>query len=417
MKFPCLRARLCLATLMACASLSPVAAAALTLDEALRLAEREAPSLAARTAGLQAARSAAIPAGELPDPKLALGLQNVPIEGDGRWQLNDDPMSMRVIGVIQEVPNRAKRRARVEVAEAGVEVADARQSIERLRVRRETAQAWIAALAVERKLALFREFYAENRLFERAVKAKIAGGRGRAADAVLPAQELALLGEREDTLLRGRAVAQAALRRWVGVSADAVPAGNWPHWSADAAHYRNNLDEHPELAAFGSLTRQAEAEVRRAEADKRPDWGWELDYQKRGRAYTDMVSLRFSVDLPIFPGSRQNPKIAASQARLAEVAAEREAAVREHSLTMEEDLAESQRLDRALERLEKTLLPLAERKVALAMADYAGGSGELLAVVDARRERVETRLRHIELAEQRALTGARLHFAYGEDAP
>jgi len=411
------RCRLWLAALLACALLRPGAAAALGLDEALRLAEREAPSLAARSAGLQAARSAAIPAGELPDPKLALGLQNVPIEGDGGWQLDEDPMSMRMIGVMQEVPNRAKRRARVEVAEAGVDVADARRRIERLRVRRETALAWIAALGVERKLELFRDFYAENRLFERAVKAKIAGGRGRTADAVLPAQEHALLGEREDALLRSRAVARAALRRWIGPGAEAVPAGNWPQWTDDAAHYRHSLDGHPELAAFASLSRQAEAEVRRAAADKRPDWSWEVDYQKRGRDYTDMVSLRLSVDLPIFPGSRQNPRIAASQARVAEVEAEREAMLREHALELEEDLAEQRRLDRALERLERTLLPLAERKVKLAMADYAGGSGELVAVVDARRERVETRLRRIELAEQRALTGARLHFAYGDDAP
>ncbi|GAB3378421.1 TolC family protein [Azotobacter armeniacus] len=402
---------------MACALALPGAAAALTLDEALRLAEREAPSMAARTANLQAARSAAIPAGELPDPKLALGLQNVPIEGDGGWQLDQDPMSMRMIGVMQEVPNRAKRRARVEVAEAGVDVADARRRIERLLVRRETALAWIAALAVERKLELFQRFYTENRLFERAVRARIAGGRGRAADGVLPAQEYALLGEREDVLLRSRAVAQAALRRWIGPSAGATPVGNWPQWTADAEHYRHNLDEHPELAAFAPLARQAEAEVRRAAADKRPDWSWEVDYQKRGRDYTDMVSLRLSVDLPIFPGSRQDPKIAARQARVVEVAAEREALLREHALALEEDLAEYRRLERALERLEKTLLPLAEKKVALAMADYSGGAGELVAVVDARRERVETRLRRIELTEQRALSGARLHFAYGEDAP
>ena len=83
-------------------------ASALTLEQALSLAEQDAPSLDAQAANLQAARNAAIPVGELPDPKLRLGLQNVPIEGDSRWQLDQEAMTMQMVGVMQDVPNRAK---------------------------------------------------------------------------------------------------------------------------------------------------------------------------------------------------------------------------------------------------------------------------------------------------------------------
>lgn len=70
----------------------PGLASALTLEQALSVAEQDAPSLHAQAANLVAARSAAIPAGELPDPKLKLGLQSVPIEGDARWQLEQEAM-------------------------------------------------------------------------------------------------------------------------------------------------------------------------------------------------------------------------------------------------------------------------------------------------------------------------------------
>ena len=99
----------------------PEFASALTLEQALNLAEQDAPSLDAQAANLQAARSAAIPAGELPDPKLRLGLQNVPIEGDSRWQMGQEAMTMQMVGVMQDVPNRAKRRARVEAAQSNTE--------------------------------------------------------------------------------------------------------------------------------------------------------------------------------------------------------------------------------------------------------------------------------------------------------
>ncbi len=391
----------------------PGPAVALTLEQTLALAEREAPALAAQAANLEAARSAAIPAGELPDPRLSLGLRNVPIEGESRLRLGDEAMTMQTIGLMQEVPNRAKRQARVDVAEADVALAGVQQRIARLAVRRQAAEAWIATLSVERKLALFKELYRENRLFARAVEARIAGGGGSAADSVLPRQEAALLAEQEDNLLRSQTVARAALRRWVGEASRQPLSGDWPRWQDDASHYQYHLQHHPELMAFDPLTRQAEAKVREASADKRPDWNWGVEYGRR-ESLGDMVSLNFSFDLPLFAGSRQDPRIAAERARLGRIEAEREAALRMHTEELDGRLAELEQLERTLTRLDDTLLPLAEEKVRLAMADYQGGRGELMSLVKARQALLETRLRRIDVARDRALANARLHFAFGD---
>ncbi|MDM8351100.1 TolC family protein [Pseudomonas sp. sp1636] len=387
-------------------------AAALTLDEALRQAEREAPSLTAQAAQVEAARSSAIPAGALPDPKLLLGAQNLPIEGDNRGRFDREPMTMQMVGIMQEVPNRAKRRARVDVAQAGIERATLAQRVELLKVRRETALAWIAARAVEEKLALFQTLYAENELLVKAVRARLAGGRGQAADSVGPRQEAALLAEQEDQLLQSRTQQRAALRRWIGPRGDEPLAGRLPNWPVDAQHYRHNLQRHPELALFGPMTDEAQAEVRQAVADKQPDWSWELAYQNRDAAFGDMLSVQFSVDLPLFPGSRQNPRIAAKQAQLSQLEAERYAAERAHAQQLADDLAEYQRLDRALRRSQDLLLPLAEEKVKLSLADYRAGASELAGVIAARRELIEARLKHIDFEQRRALASARLYFAY-----
>lgn len=392
----------------------PRPGAALSLEEALQLAGRNAPSLTAQAAKLEAARNAAIPAGELPDPRLALGVQNLPIEGDGRWSLDRDFMTMQMVGVMQEVPNRDKRRARVEAAEAAVDRAAAESRIEYLNVRQATAQAWIGSHAIERKQALFREFFRENRLLTEAVRAQIAGGRAQAADAVTPQQEAALLAEQEDELVRSRAQARAALRRWIGPAADEPLAGTLPEWPIEASDYARRLRHHPELAVLVPMTREAEARVREAQAAKKSDWSWELDYQRRGPEFGDMMSVQVSVDLPLFPGSRQNPNIAARQAELSQVEAEREALIREHAERLEGELAEYERLSRAVRRSRDSLLPLAREKVELSLASYRAGTGDLAAVVVARRELVAARLRHIDFEEQRALSGARLHFTYGE---
>nr|MBH9369962.1 TolC family protein [Pseudomonas aeruginosa] len=395
----------------------PSLAADLTLDEALRLAEDNAPSLTAQTAKLQAASSDAIPAGELPDPKLLLGVQNYPVGGPDRWSIDQDFMTMQMVGVMQEMPNRDKRRARTEVAEAAVERAEAERRVVRLKVRQAAALAWINRHTVERKQALFEAFFRENRLLAATVRAQIAGGRAPAADAVTTKQEAADLTERQDELASQQTQARAALRRWIGPAADEPLAGDLPTWPIAAAGYAHKLQVHPELTAFAPITREAEAKVREAEAEKQSDWSWEVDYQRRGREFGDMVSVQFTFDLPLFPGSRQNPKIAARHAELNQVEAEREALTREHAEQLEADLAEYQRLDRAVRRSQDSLLPLAQEKVDLTTASYRAGTGELASVIAARREQIEARLKQVDLEGQRALTSAKLYFTYGETHP
>ncbi len=392
----------------------PSLAAPLTLDEALRLAENNAPSLTAQDANIQAASSAAIPAGELPDPRLLLGVQNYPIGGPDRGSLDQDSMTMQMVGIRQEMLNSAKRKARIEVATAAIDRAAAERRVERLNVRQSTALAWISSYSVERKDVLFQDFYKENRLLTDTVRAQIAGGRARPADAVTPKQEAAQLAEQQDDLIRQRAQARAALKRWIGPAANDTPVGSLPEWPVDTSGYSHQLQHHPELAAFAPMTREAQAKVREAEAEKQSDWSWELDYQHRGRQFGDMVSVQFSWDLPLFPGSRQNPKIAARHAELNRLEAEREALSREHTQQLESELADYERLNRAVRRNQESLLPLAREKVELSLASYRAGKGDLSAVVTARRELIEARLKQIDVEEQRALTRARLYFAYEE---
>ncbi|MEE4182026.1 TolC family protein [Pseudomonas viridiflava] len=406
-----------LVTILAASVLAlPSLAAALTLDEALQLAENNAPSLTAQDAKIRAANSAAIPAGELPDPKLLVGIQNYPIGGPDRWSIDQDFMTMQMVGVSQEMPNSAKRKARIEVADAAIDRAAAERQVERLKVRQATALAWISSYSVERKDALFQDFYRENRLLADTVRAQIAGGRAQPADAVTPRQEAAQLEEQQDDLIRQRAQARAALKRWIGPAANDKPLGSLPEWPVEASGYSHKVQHHPELAAFAPMTREAQARVREAEAEKRSDWSWEVDYQHRGREFGDMVSVQFSWDLPLFPDSRQNPKIAAKHAELNQLEAEREVLSREHTQQLEDQVADYERLNRAVHRSQSSLLPLAKEKVELTMASYRAGKGDLNSVVAARRELIEARLKQIDVEEQRALTSARLYFAYGESA-
>lgn len=389
-------------------------AAPLTYSAALDIAKQHTPTLIAQAARIEASRAAVLPADELPDPKAFVGIDNFPISGPDAGSLTADFMTMQKLGVMQDVPNAAKRHARKQAAVALSEQDSVQLHLARRRVLRETASAWIYRYYVEKRFALLDEWEQENRLFEDVIQAQVAGGKAMPADAVMPRQEQLDIEDRRDELRRLQADAIARLRRWIGDAAADVLAGDAPTPVIDPERLKQHLQVHPELALFEPMRRMAEAELQEAKAAKRPDWGVEFAYARRGEEFGDMVSLQFNVDLPLFTAQRQEPRITAKRHELDRIDAERQATARMHWSELDSQLAEHTMLARQLNRLRTQGIPLAREKVDLQLATYRGGSGNLNAVLQARREWISQRLKAIELEGQRSALAAQLQIFYGE---
>lgn len=385
----------------------------LSLDKALNLALNTAPVLTAGQAQIDAARQTAIPADSLPDPQLILGLDNIPTQGSDSFSLDRDFMTMQRIGVQQTFTHPAKLDARAAAAAGRVDLAQAQIRLARLQILRDTALAWIARDTVERQLARIGDLERENRLFLQAVQARFAGGAA-AVDLLAPRREAALIAERRDRLASLRQQAIARLKRWVGDAAAQPLDGGVPDWPIDQQSLSHGLHRHPELDLYEPQNRIAEAEVQAAEAEKMPDWALQLAYQRRSEPYSDMVSLQASVDLPIFPEARQQPKLEAKLYQRNALLAEREAALQEHETMLASSLAEFDRLNKAVKRAGEVLLPLAQEKAALALAAWQGNRAELPALVSARRELIEEELNQIALEGERRQLAASLHFTYSQ---
>ena len=388
----------------------------LSFAAALEIATRSSPDIAAQAATVAAARSASVSAGRLPDPQLNVGIENLPVTGPDQWSLTRDFMTMRKIGVMQELPNRAKRRAQTDAAAANIARAEAERRVSILTVRRDAARAWLNRYYLERRGALFEALNRENQLFAQTVQAQLAGGRGMPADTVIPGQEAAEIADQRDELAAEIAKSKAVLKRWVGAAAEDPLQGEPPALTLDSQHLREHVHEHPDLAVFVPMAQMAQAQVHEAEATKRPDWGVELAYGRRGAAYSDMVTLQFTVGLPLFSRTRQDPTIQGKRQELARVESERDAMLREHTEELEGDLAEYEVVTRQLSRLRDVHLPLARQKVDYQFASYRAGKADLNSVLAARRELILQRLKEIELEGKHAAVAAKLYYFYGAGA-
>lgn len=390
------------------ALVSPVAYA-LDFAEARLIAEQQSPRISAQQLQVNVAESVQKAAGSLPDPKLSLGIENYPISGMDRWSMTRESMTMQRLALMQEVPNRAKRDAQVASAQARVDRERAALVLQRLQIRQELSLAWIAAQAVEQREILLTELLAENQRLQDSLPARVAGGTAQAGDLLVAQQEALTLTDRRDDLQRDRAKARAALRRWVGSRADEALQGDPGPLTRPVAQLRTELANHAELELYPAMQSMARAESREAQSETRGDWAWEIAYSRRDRRWGDMVSFQVAFDLPWQKDRRQVPMIEAKRHELERLDAEREDVARRHLQELDDSAAELQALNSQIDRLQTAGLQLVRNRAALALSNYRSAKGDLSAVLSARAQVLETRMRLIDLGAQRDSLVARLN--------
>ncbi|GAB2740169.1 TolC family protein [Melaminivora jejuensis] len=382
---------------------------ALSFVEAREIAEQQSPRVSAQRLQIDAVESAQKAAGTLPDPKLSIGLESFPISGMDRWSLTRESMTGQRLALMQEVPNQAKRAAKVASAQARVERERAALVLQRLQIRQELGLAWIAAQAVEQRDQLLAELLAENRRLQDSLLARVAGGSAQAGDLLTAQQEALALSDRRDDLQRDRSKARAMLRRWVGPRADESLQGGTGPLIHPVAQLRAELSSHAELALYPTMQSMARAESHEAQSEARGDWSWEVAYTRRDRRWGDMVSFQLTFDLPWQKERRQTPMIQAKQRELERLEAEQEDVTRKHLQELDDSAAELQALDSQIERLQSTGLQLAQGRAELALSNYRSAKGDLSAVLGARAQVLEARLRLIDLQAQRDGVTTRLN--------
>ncbi|NWG54744.1 MAG: TolC family protein [Hydrogenophilaceae bacterium] len=408
------------AWLLSCAAFAAIAGGAhaepLSFADAIERARLEGPSVAAQRASVTAAERSVRPAGALPDPQLVLGLQNVPADGPDAYRLDRDFMTMQSVGIMQDMPNGAERRARRAIAAAEVDRAGAALDIARLEAELGAAEAWIELYFAERRLTVIDRLGEEARALAVAARGRLAGGAGSVDGAIAAEIEAARIDDRRADLAAQATAARAQLQRWVGDTAiELEPAA--PQFPIDEAQLRANLDAHPNLAAYGAEAAVADANLRFARAERAPDWSWSVMYQRRAPQFSDMASVEVRIGLPLFQSGRQGPLIEARRAEVQGVEAQRTAAERQVSAMLERLLAERRATLANLSRARDMRLPLARQRAEAASGAFAGGAASAEQLILARRDALEAELDVLQLEQRLAMLGAALTLQYGRSAP
>ena len=389
-------------------------AAELTLAEAQRLALKRSLALPAQDLAVAAARDMAVAAGQLPDPVLKAGVDNLPAGGPERFSLASDFMTMRRIGVSQELTRAGKRQLRAERYEQEAQKSLVEKDRLSAVIERDTAVAWLDRYYALGAVALIAEQNAQAQLEVQAAESAYRAGRGTQADLLAAKSAVAVAQERAIDLERRAAAAKTMLARWIGDVAE-LPLAERPQVDAlrlDPDSLAAHLTHHPDVATLDKQQEIAATEARLAAANRSSDWTVEVAFQQRGPAYPNMVSFGVSVPLQWDRPARQDREVAAKLALAGQAQAERDEALRMHiaeTRTMFDEWR-SNRLRQ--ERYARDLLPLARERTSAVLAAYRGGKSALSEVLAARRDEIELRLQALQLDADTAKLWAQLNFLF-----
>ena len=390
----------------------PAAAQPLSLQDAQRRALERSRQVAAQDSAVLASREMAVAAGQLPDPTLKLGIDNLPITGPDRFSLTNDFMTMRRIGVMQELTRGEKRELRGQRFEREAEKSLAEKTGVIAAIQRDTALAWLERFYAEAMAAVIAEQADQVRREIVAAEGAYRGGRGSQADVIGAHGTLASLEERASEYASRIRVAKANLARWIGEGAEA-PLASKPAMDTvrlDTSTLEAHLATHPEMVVLAKQEEIAATEARLARASRTPDWTLEAAYQQRGPDFSNMVSIGVSIPLPWDRANRQDREIASKLAMAEQARAQREEMLRAHVGEVRTMLEEWQNRRERLQRYERDLIPLARERARAALAGYQGGRTSISELLLARRNESDVRMQAVQLEMEAARMWARLNF-------
>lgn len=367
-----------------------VPAGILTLDAAIAEAIRANPGLARSQARAQAMGEVPSQVGALPDPRLTLGALNVPVD---TYKFDQEPMTQKLVGISQEFPFFGKRGLREKTAaqEADVAAQDVREA--RLRLIRDVTSVWWNVFYLDRALEIVQRNRELLRQFVSITETKYKVGRGLQQDVLLAQLELSKLMEME-IRLRGTKRGQEAwfnalLNRPTDAAITLPPSApeDLPPPGSEPELVREAMETRPMLLARRSELEAARARLDLARKDYAPNFAVNAAYGFRdgknanGTDRADFASLQFSMNLPLYAGSKQSKAVAQRASELTE----REFALQDSQQQVKTEivrrLADYERAREQTDLFKSGIIPQASQTVASMLAGYQVNKVDFLNLV------------------------------------
>lgn len=373
----------------------------LTLQQAEQLALRNEPGILGLNAKTESMIRQSVAMGELMDPKLQIGLLNLPIDS---FDFDQEPMTQFKVSYIQQFPSGDSLELKRDKA-----LSQSQQFQYQLREREkqllnQVRQAFLETLYWEQARATVQKNHALVDQLADFVQSQFSVGRSSQFDVISVQQRLSKLDDRLHQIEQKVSGQRYRLAQWIdedpsrGVLSLEPPAFDRSLWSDLAVEQVNRvIAQHPRIREQQNRIEVSRKDLELARESEKPGWNLNVSYAYRddapnGSDRADFLSAMVTFDLPLFSENRQRKLQQAQEFQLQSINLQRDALLRQlrsDFLRLRTDL---EILDQRDDLYRDTLVPQAAQQSQAALQSYQSGSGSFADVMQAYMEQLNTSL-------------------------
>ena len=389
----------------------------LSFDMAIKTAQKNDPWLTGNIHKQKALESMSIAVSTLPDPKISIGLANLPIDG---FDFGQEAMTQAKIGIAQMLPRGDTLDIKSQQLKIQSEAFPFQRQDREAKVAVTVGSLWLDAYRVQQSIALIEK---NRSLFEQLADIAEASyssalGKTRQQDIVRAQLELTRLEDRLEKLGQQKNRYEGMLLQWLSklsTAKDSIETSlynelslhdivlsqqipqidllnnnvvNTKNWLKPEAliHYFTN---HPSVVAIEKKVSATKTGIELAEQKYEPEWGLSASYGYRaddpmGRSRADLFSVGVTFDLPIFTENRQDKEVQSAILKTEAVKTEKLLLLRKLLGSYSSAKGRLQRLKDRQNLYKSKLLPQIQDQAEASLTAYTNDDGDFAEVVRSR---------------------------------
>ena len=397
-----------------------------TLDQVIQLAIENDPWFQGNQYKQQALDDQSVSAGQLPDPKLSLGIANLPTD---TFEFNQEPMTQFKVGVSQQFPRGKTRELKRQQLEQKSEQTVFQREDRKAMVTLKITQLWLEWLRQQKTIALIEK---DRSLFEDLadiVNANYASALGKTQqhDIIQAQVELTRLEDRLYRLSEAADVHQAKLNEWLPEPIGKLKDLELPPISFNAAFAINEINrndnlgqyflQHPKVLLLDQKITVSDTAIQLANQKYKPQWGLNSSYAWRdddpmGNDRADFLSVGLTFDLPLFTKNRQDKQVSAAIAQTETIKTEKHRLLRQFIAQANQAKAKLQRLEQRQQLYQTRLLKEINEQVEASLTAYTNDNADFNQVVRARIAKLNSRIDALNIDVDHLKTIAQLNYLF-----
>ena len=414
-----------------------------SLTKAVKTAQKNDPWLTGNKHQQQAVEALSHAAASMPDPKMSIGLANLPTDG---FNFSQEGMTQFKVGITQMFPRGDTLAIKNQQLRIESEAYPFQRADRKAKVAVTVGSLWLDAYRVQQSIALIEK---NRSLFEQLADVAQASyssalGKTRQQDIVRAQLELTRLDDRLDILAQQQNAYLGMLSKWLSTAfmtqkntnANAKQGITWAQSQLHTMPLAKELPEldllnsklvlnkswqsaetlvtylaqHPSVLALEKKISATKTTINLAEQQYQPEWGVNASYGYRddepmGNSRADLFSVGVTFDLPLFTENRQDMAVKSAISKTEAVKIEKILLLRQLLGSYSSAKGRLLRLEERKSLYKTRLLPQVQDQAEASLTAYTNDDGDFSEVVRSRIAVLNAQIDDlvIQVAEQKII--------------